>query len=138
MSSGSNTLVIVAFSLTIRIRCLGYDNWMFFAKRYCDAKKMFRTLKNGSKKQIWLTDGASNLDELSVKTKNLIIRRLKTDVLDMPDKVITPVYHQLDKNGWVEYDRLWDDYLEKRKAEDNLLNKPLGVTNESITTIAPN
>jgi hypothetical protein len=93
------------------------DNWMFFAKRYCDAKKMFRTLKNGSKKQIWLTDGASNLDELSVKTKNLIIRRLKTDVLDMPDKVITPVYHQLDKNGWVEYDRLWDDYLEKRKAE---------------------
>ncbi len=93
------------------------DNWMFFAKRYCDAKKMFRTLKNGSKKQIWLTDGASNLDELSVKTKNLIIRRLKTDVLDMPDKVITPVYHQLDKNGWVEYERLWDDYLEKRKAE---------------------
>jgi hypothetical protein len=26
-------------------------------------------LKNGRKKQIWLTDGASNLDELAAKTK---------------------------------------------------------------------
>jgi SWI/SNF-related matrix-associated actin-dependent regulator 1 of chromatin subfamily A len=35
----------------------------------------------------------------------------------MPDKVITPVYHELTNKGWDEYDRLWDDYLEKRKAE---------------------
>ena len=78
---------------------------------------MFRTLKNGKKKQIWLTDGASNLDELAAKTKNLIIRRLKTEVLDMPDKVITPVYHELSDKGWKEYDMLWDEYLEKIKIE---------------------
>jgi len=93
------------------------DNWQYFATRYCDARKMFRTLKNGRKKQIWLTDGASNLDELAAKTKNLILRRLKENVLDMPDKVITPMYHQLSDKGWDEYDRLWEDYLEKRKAE---------------------
>jgi SWI/SNF-related matrix-associated actin-dependent regulator 1 of chromatin subfamily A len=93
------------------------NNWQYFATRYCDARKMFRTLKNGQKKQIWLTDGASNLDELAAKTKNLILRRLKEDVLDMPDKVISPVYHELTNKGWDEYDRLWDDYLEKRKAE---------------------
>ena len=93
------------------------NNWQYFATRYCDARKMFRTLKNGQKKQIWLTDGASNLDELAAKTKNLILRRLKNDVLDMPAKVIAPVYHELTNKGWDEYDRLWDDYLEKRKAE---------------------
>ncbi len=93
------------------------DNWQYFATRYCDARKMFRTLKNGRKKQIWLTDGASNLDELAAKTKNLILRRLKENVLDMPDKIVTPVYHQLSDKGWDEYNRLWDDYLEKRKVE---------------------
>ena len=93
------------------------DNWQYFATRYCDARKMFRTLKNGRKKQIWLTDGASNLDELAAKTKNLILRRLKENVLDMPDKIITPMYHQLSNKGWDEYDRLWEDYLEKRKTE---------------------
>lgn len=93
------------------------NNWQYFAMRYCDARKMFRTLKNGKKKQIWLTDGASNLEELALKTKNLILRRLKNDVLDMPDKIVTPVYHELTNKGWDEYDRLWDDYLEKRKVE---------------------
>lgn len=93
------------------------NNWQYFATRYCDARKMFRTLKNGRKKQIWLTDGASNLDELAAKTKNLILRRLKENVLDMPDKIVTPVYHQLSDKGWDEYNRLWDDYLEKRKTE---------------------
>lgn len=93
------------------------NNWQYFATRYCDARKMFRTLKNGRKKQIWLTDGASNLDELAAKTKNLILRRLKENVLDMPDKIVTPVYHQLSDKGWDEYNRLWDDYLEKRKIE---------------------
>ena len=93
------------------------ENWMYFAKRYCDGKKFFKTLKNGKKKQIWLTDGASNLDELSSKTRNLIIRRLKTDVLDMPDKIVTPVYHELTSKQLSEYEKLWEDYLEKRKQE---------------------
>ena len=93
------------------------ENWMFFAKRYCEGRKMFRTLKNGKKKQIWITDGASNLDELALKTKNLIIRRLKNEVLDMPEKLIIPMYHELGDKGWQEYDKLWDDYLEKRKEE---------------------
>src|SRR4249920_311086 len=42
---------------------------------------------------------------------------MKTDVIDMPDKVISPMYHYLDKNGWAEYDKLWDDYMLKRKEE---------------------
>ena len=100
------------------------ENWRHYAVRYCDGKKFFRTLKNGQKKQIWLTDGASNLDELASKTKNIILRRLKTEVLDMPDKVITPMYHELDKKQLGEYNELWNQYLEKRvtdgKTTENL------------------
>jgi SWI/SNF-related matrix-associated actin-dependent regulator 1 of chromatin subfamily A len=105
------------FNLLKIIKAPIAKNWVYFTTRYCEGRKFFRTLKNGLKKQIWLTDGASNLDELASKTKNLMLRRLKTDVLDMPDKVVTPFYHQLDKKGWARYDQLWDDYLEKRKEE---------------------
>ena len=93
------------------------ENWKHFAVRYCDGKKFFKTLKNGQKKQIWITDGASNLDELASKTKNIIIRRLKTEVLDMPDKVITPMYHRLNTKEWVGYENLWGEYLQKRTSE---------------------
>lgn len=98
------------------------ENWKHYAVRYCDGKKFFRTLKNGQKKQIWLTDGASNLEELANKTKNIIIRRLKTEVLDMPDKVITPMHHMLDKKGNKQYELLWEEYLEKRKLEGKKTN----------------
>jgi SWI/SNF-related matrix-associated actin-dependent regulator 1 of chromatin subfamily A len=91
------------------------QNWKHYAVRYCEGKKFFRTLKNGQKKQIWLTDGASNLEELANKTKNIILRRLKTEVLDMPDKVVTPMYYELDKKQKKEYDLLWDDYVIKKE-----------------------
>jgi SWI/SNF-related matrix-associated actin-dependent regulator 1 of chromatin subfamily A len=100
------------------------ENWKHYAVRYCDGKKFFRTLKNGQRKQIWITDGASNLEELANKTKNILLRRLKTDAIDMPDKIVTPMYHQLDKQGWKMYDKLWDEYVEQKK----LLGKR---TNES-------
>lgn len=90
------------------------NNWKHYATRYCDARQFFRTLKSGLRRQIWLTDGASNLEELASKTKNIILRRLKTDVLDMPDKVITPMHHKLDAKGLREYDALWGDYLANR------------------------
>ena len=99
------------------------ENWKHYAVRYCEGKQFFRTLKNGTKKQIWLTDGASNLEELASKTKNIILRRLKTEVLDMPDKVVTPMHQQLDKKGWSEYDRLWDEYVTNRILEDKKTNE---------------
>ena len=93
------------------------ENWKHYAVRYCEGRQFFRTLKNGQRKQIWLTDGASNLEELANKTKNILLRRLKTDAIDMPDKIVTPMYHQLDKNGWKMYDKLWDDYVEMKKKQ---------------------
>ena len=90
------------------------QNWKHFAVRYCDGRKFYRTLKNGQKRQIWLTDGASNLEELAAKTKNIILRRLKTDAVDMPDKVITPMYHTLEDKDVKRYNDLWEEYLEER------------------------
>jgi len=92
-------------------------DWMFYVKRYCEAKTFFKTLKNGQKKKIWLTNGASNLEELATKTKNLFLRRLKTDIDDMPDKIVTPVYHQMNKKQWGEYENLWEEYLVERKKK---------------------
>lgn len=93
------------------------ENWKHYVVRYCEGKQFYRTLKNGKKKQIWLTDGASNLEELHAKTKNIMLRRLKQDVLDMPDKIISPMYHMMDKSALKRYNDLWDEYIQKKISE---------------------
>ena len=64
---------------------------------------------------IWVTKGASNLDELAAKTKRTILRRKKEDVLDLPEKLITQVYLELENVDG--YKSVWEDYLEKRRVE---------------------
>lgn len=93
------------------------DNWMFYAKRYCDARRITTTLKSGKKKKVWLTNGASNLEELHKRTKNIMLRRKKEDVLDMPDKTVTRVMHKLTDSQWDEYNSLWEEYIENRRLE---------------------
>ena len=78
-----NLLKIVNSPLTL--------NWQGYVKRYC---KGFQFKVNGRK--IWKTDGAANLDELRERTKHVILRRLKTDVLDLPEKIINPMFLELD------------------------------------------
>jgi len=86
------------------------NNWVHYAKTYCEGMRF----KKGGK-FVWVTKGASNLDELSTKTKRTILRRKKEDVLDLPEKLITPVYLELENvNG---YKNVWNDYLNKRKID---------------------
>lgn len=102
------------------LKCIGSEltnDWKFFAKRYCKAFQIDKEMKNGKKKKVWITDGASNLEELSKRTKNLILRRKKNEVLDLPDKTITPIINELTNNERKEYDNLWEDYMEKRRKE---------------------
>lgn len=110
------------FSLLSMVKSPIAENWMFFATRYCDAKRINTTLKSGKKKQVWLTKGASNLDELTQKTKSLVLRRKKEDVLDMPPKTVIPIYHELDGTARRVYDGLWDQYIEKRKEAGKRIN----------------
>ena len=90
------------------------DNWMFFAKRYCNGRQI-TTKQHGKTRKIWLTDGNSNLSELSSKTKNIILRRLKSQIEDMPEKIIIPIYHELNSVQSKDYDLLWEDYIEERR-----------------------
>jgi len=93
------------------------DNWKFYVQRYCEGKQITTRLKNGKLKKVWITNGASNLDELSIKTRNLLLRRMKNEVLDMPDKTVIPNYYQLNSKQMLEYESLWEDYLIERKKQ---------------------
>jgi len=53
-------------------------SFLSFAKRYCDATH------NGYG---WVSDGASNLEELTAQLHGVMLRRRKEDVLDLPPKV---------------------------------------------------
>jgi hypothetical protein len=89
-------------------------NWQYYVKRYCEGRMINKTLKNGKTKKIWLTNGASNLEELASKTKGLYIRRLKTEINDMPEKSIIPLYYELNSKQRSNYDNLWEEYLIER------------------------
>jgi SWI/SNF-related matrix-associated actin-dependent regulator 1 of chromatin subfamily A len=66
------------------------QNWMAYAIRYCQGYQFMA----GTRK-IWNVTGASNLEELRDRTSRQVLRRLKTEVLDLPEKIITPVYLRL-------------------------------------------
>lgn len=106
------------------------DNWKYYVKRYCEGKQITTTLKNGRKKKIWLTNGASNLEELSLKTRNIYLRRLKTEIGDMPEKNIVPTYHTFNKRQWKDYENLWEEYLEERRR-----NKKKGAPEKDLVEL---
>ena len=72
-------------------------NWMAYAIRYCQGYQF-----NAGGRKIWNVTGASNLEELRDRTSGTILRRLKEDVLDLPDKIITPVYLRLKSKNYEE------------------------------------
>ena len=120
------------YNLLKIIRSSISENWIYYTKRYCAGRHFFKKLKSGVKKEIWLTDGASNLEEMANKTKNIILRRKKEDVLDMPEKTIVPLFHELEENERSEYDTLWDEYVELRQAEGKPINLQRDLTESML------
>ncbi len=90
-------------------------NYKYFVKRYCDGKTINKKLANGRVKKIHLTNGSSNLEELALKVKPFMQRKNLQDVMDMPDRVITPLYHKLNNKQLAEYESLWENYLIERQ-----------------------
>jgi SWI/SNF-related matrix-associated actin-dependent regulator 1 of chromatin subfamily A len=65
------------------LRCVGHPSarsFLSFAKRYCDAYQ---------NDYGWVTTGASNLEELNLLMKEVMLRRKKDEVLDLPPKIRT-------------------------------------------------
>jgi SWI/SNF-related matrix-associated actin-dependent regulator 1 of chromatin subfamily A len=63
------------------LRCVGHPaarSFLSFARRYCEA------YRNDFG---WVTTGASNLDELNLLMKEVMIRRKKDEVLELPPKI---------------------------------------------------
>lgn len=79
-------------------------NWMAYVIRYCAGYQF----KAGFRK-VWNVMGSSNLEELRDRTSATILRRLKENVLDLPDKIITPVYLKLKSK---EYEEVMGDYYD--------------------------
>lgn len=84
-----NLLKIVDSPLTL--------NWQHYVRRYCKGYQF-----NVGNRKVWNTSGASNLDELRDRTKSYVLRRMKTDILDLPEKIITPVFVELNSKMYNE------------------------------------
>jgi len=80
------------------------QNWMAYVIRFCEGYQ-FRA----GQRKVCNVNGASNLDELRERTSKQILRRLKTDVLDLPEKIINPVYLRLKSR---EYENLMGEYYD--------------------------
>lgn len=79
----------------------------YFVTRYCGGKKIFNRQLN---REILLTGGATNLEELSEKIKNSYIRRLKKDIPGMIGKELHEIYYDLTPEEREEYEQLWEEY----------------------------
>jgi len=80
------------------------QNWKAYAIRYCQGYQFM-----AGKRKVWNVSGASNLEELRDRTSKQILRRLKEEVLDLPDKIITPIYLRLRSK---EYENLMGEYYD--------------------------
>ena len=92
------------------------QNWMAYAIRYCQGYQF----KAGNRK-IWNTSGASNLEELRDRTSRQVLRRLKTEVLDLPDKIISPIYLRLKSKLYEGLMGEYYDWYKNKKEESSSL-----------------
>jgi SWI/SNF-related matrix-associated actin-dependent regulator 1 of chromatin subfamily A len=105
-----NLLKIVDSPLTL--------NWQSYVRRYCKGYQF--TVGN---RKVWNTSGASNLDELRERTKSYVLRRMKNDILDLPEKIVTPVFVELTS-------KMYDEELEEftRISNDKKNDETISVT----------
>jgi SWI/SNF-related matrix-associated actin-dependent regulator 1 of chromatin subfamily A len=96
-------------------------NWMAYAKRYCNGFQF-----NVGKRKVWNVTGASNLDELRERTQSHILRRLKEEVLDLPEKIITPVFLRLKSKEYEDLMGEYYDWYEKNPDESSSLTIQFG------------
>lgn len=104
-----------------------------FAKRYCggqmkamvrdlwnnrtffvDPKNSypFRAKKDQYRVYTFLDDtGATHIDELHRFTADVLLRREKKEVLDLPEKIVQTQECDLSDEDWKRYDEAWETYL---------------------------
>lgn len=69
--------------------------------------------------KLWITSGASNLEELKEKIKHLYIRRLSEDIEGMVNKEIKTIEYNLPTELNDEYQNVWDEYEKAQALKGN-------------------
>ena len=106
------------------------EDWEYYVKNYCEGKQI--TSKSTGKK-IWLTNGASNLDELYEKTKGNYLRRLKSNLSDYNiTQEIKTVEYDLNQEEEEEYKNIWEEYVESNRESGKEVNEEYKMLTEGI------
>ena len=93
------------------LRSVGHPaarSFIGFARRYCDAYR---------NDYGWVTDGASNLEELNLLMKEVMLRRTKDEVLDLPPKIRSWVPVELDAKSVIKAQALFVNWLASSDPE---------------------
>lgn len=90
-------------------------DYQYYVEHYCDGRTM--RLKSG--KEVTLSGGATNLDELKEKIKHVYIRRLLSEMSDMVNKTIETRYYDLSDVQMKRYEELWDEYVTAQQEQGN-------------------
>ena len=102
----------------------GKTNWYELTD---EEKSELNEIVKKSVRMITIPNGESNLEELKDRTAHIYLRRVKEDLLDLPNKTVHEVFYDLDMGQIMEYNRLWEEYeaaqLEADPTKD--LNKEL-------------
>lgn len=99
-----------------------------YSVRYCEGhiRQIYR--RGGSSLRFWEEKGATRLPELKELTKEVFLRRTKKEVLNLPEKIVSVVECEMDKEYQRAYDGAWDEYIDfiaanpLEKDIDNIIN----------------
>lgn len=102
----------------------GKANWYELTD---EEKSELNEIIKKSVRMITIPNGESNLEELKDRTSHIYLRRVKEDLLDLPNKTVHELFYDLDMSQIMEYNRLWEEYEAAQLEADPTkeLNKEL-------------
>lgn len=109
------------YNLLKSVGAIVTENWQHYVKRYCGGYQ-FTINQGGEKKKIWNTKGATNLDELNELNRNKVLRRLKTEVTDLPGKIVSQIPLEMQNSALYDLEIEQFMTIAKHEREDSNLS----------------
>lgn len=85
-----------------------------------EEKNELNTYLDENCKKIWLTNGASHLDELREKIKHLYLRDLNEEIYNNFSKEVKILEYELTNDEWIQYNQIWDEYVSSQGEEKDI------------------
>ena len=104
------------------LRKKGKSSW--YDLTYEEKKELDEFLDKNCKK-IWLTNGASNLDELKERIKHLYLRDLNEDIYANFSKETKVLSYTLKPQERLEYEQIWEEYVSSQSDDEKDIKKLL-------------